>query len=393
LAALSFSGEKFSLRKDLMQRYLNEVELVSTGVYLPGEPIPFNQIEDFLGHLKEVSPVKKRLIDKLRPQMKEKIGIKQCHLAIDPVTKQINETHTSMSVKAINQALARASMKASEIDCLILADLMPDTTTPPTTTLVQEQLQLENCAEFEIHSNCTGSTKAIEIAFNALQLGRYKNVAVCMCQLSSFFLQSAYFNQEKVESESLLLRWFLSDSASAMILKATDKIISGLKLVDVYNRSIGGKLATAMWLNVGASNMVLPEVYDRGDHHMGQNYAMVNELAPDLISIGIKNLMDRCQLTVEDVDHFVSTSPSAMLYERGKLLLRDKLGIPTEKWFSSVAEKGYSGASSVIIGLHDALNKNILKTNETLIVSTIESSKWMVGAFALQNVNGNMAHV
>jgi hypothetical protein len=54
---------------------LKDVELVSSGIYLPGNPIPFEKIEDYLGYL-EGAPLKiKKLIDKLKTRVKDQIGI------------------------------------------------------------------------------------------------------------------------------------------------------------------------------------------------------------------------------------------------------------------------------------------------------------------------------
>ena len=132
----------------------------------------------------------------------------------------------------------------------------------------------------EVHSNCTGITKAFEIAFDAIKLGRYKNVVVCYSQLSSSFLSASYFNPQRIRKENIFLRWFLSDSASAVILRGRDEVTSGIKVVDVYNESLGGKMSPAMWLYLGCANFNLPKVYEEGGHHLGQNYSCLLYTSP-----------------------------------------------------------------------------------------------------------------
>ena len=362
---------------------MKEVELLSTGVYLPGEPVSFDNIENVIGHLDQASPRIQKMIAKLKPSVKKMIGIEQCHFAVDPVTKKQNETNTSMAVKAIRQALERANLRPADLDCILLANPLPDFQTPPTTTLIQAELGIERCAEMEIHSNCTGISKVFQIAYDALRLGRYKRIAVSYAQLSTAYLLAQNYNQAAVKSENLLLRWFLSDSASAAIL-SNEKARPTIRLQDVYNESVGGKLEMAMWSKIGVRNPNLPVTYESGLHHLGQDYDAVNRLAPGIIADGFRQMLDRFGVKTGEVNHVLSTIPSIMIQDRVKAEVATQLGIAPEKWFSNAFKKGYSGGSSVIFGLDEMLQTGRFQPGQTLACVTIESSKWMVGGFILK---------
>lgn len=110
---------------------LKEVELVSTGVFQPGGPVPFDRIEDVIGRL-DKAPVKmQKFIGKLRPVVKDLIGIDQCYFAVDPMTQELTESNTSMLVKAIRSALKKASMEEQEIEAIFMGTAVPDQHTPP----------------------------------------------------------------------------------------------------------------------------------------------------------------------------------------------------------------------------------------------------------------------
>ena len=218
---------------------LNEVQLVSTGYHLPGQPIPFAKVEDILGLLDKASPKIQKLVPRLKTMIESILKAKCCYFAIDPKTKKQSETNTDMSVKAIKQALDRANLKPGDLDLIVLGAPVPDTS-----SMIQERLGIEKCVEMEIHSNCTAITKALQVAFDSIRVGRYKTVAVVYSQNPSAYLNSAYYNQEKVKPENLLLRWFLSDAAGCMILKASESIKSGIKILGVYNDSVGSNSYT-----------------------------------------------------------------------------------------------------------------------------------------------------
>ncbi len=328
-----------------------------------------------------------RLINKLRPSVKDLIGIEKCHFAIDPKTKKLTENNTSMLVKAIRQSLARAEMPASEIEALFLATALPDCHTPPLTTLVQQELGLENCAEIEVHSNCTGITKVFQIALDALRQGRYQTVVIGYSQLSSAYLRSEFYNQSKIGRENTLLRWFLSDSACALVLRARDVVAKGIKVIEVYNESLGGKLEPAMWMNFGATNFLLPEAFSAGLHHLGQNYnAVVNELGEPIFVKGFKRMMEKCEFDPKKIDYLIATIPSKLLLDKAKKAYLKNFSIPADKWFSNIADYGYSGSSTIIIALDELLSRGLLKKNDFVTSITIESSKWMFGGFILEKL-------
>lgn len=364
---------------------LKEVELVSTGVYLPGDPVPFDKIEEVIGYLDQAPPRMQKFINRLRPTVKDLIGIEQCHFAIDPKTKALTENNTSMLVKAIRKALANAKMEENEIEALFLGVAIPECQVPPLTTLVQEELGIDTCAEIEVHSNCTGATKLFQIALDALRLGRYKNVVVGYSQLSSAYIRSDFYNQDLIEREHTLLRWFLSDSACATVLKARDNLSSGIKLKEVYNESLGGKEKAGMWMKVGAENFDLLKTYKEGLHHLGQDYnAVVNRLGEPIFIKGFNRMIDQCEINTKEIDFIVATIPSKLLLDKAKEYYLKNMSIPKEKWYSNIAQKGYSGGCSIITALDELLESNSFKPGNNLVSITIESSKWMFGGFALK---------
>jgi len=362
---------------------LNEVELISTGYHLPGNPIPFAKVEDVLGLLDKASPKIQKLVPRLKNMIEDILKAKCCYFAIDPKTKKQSETNTDMSVKAIKQALERAKLKPDDLDLIVLGTPVPDYLIPNTTSMIQERLGIEKCVEMEIHSNCTAITKALQVAFDSIRVGRYKTVAVVYSQNPSAYLNSAYYNQEKVKPENLLLRWFLSDAAGCMILKASESIKSGIKILGVYNDSVGSKMPVGMWMKFGAANMITDEAVKSGSHHFGQDYGLVNEKAPEIGTKSLGHMLKELRIKAEDVSRLIVTLPSYKLEDKTKELVEKELGIKPDKWFSNVETKGYCGGASLISCVNDLLEDKTLKKGEIVIAFAVESSKWMNGGFAL----------
>ncbi|OGC10433.1 hypothetical protein A3D23_07200 [candidate division WOR-1 bacterium RIFCSPHIGHO2_02_FULL_53_26] len=362
---------------------LKEVELVSTGVFLP-KRVNFERIEEALGPLDNASLQIKKLIGKLRAKMKDVIKTKYSYFALDEKTGQPTESNVSMATKAVKSALDKSSLKAKEIELIVLGLPIPDHLIPCSTPFIQEQLGIPYCSEMEIHSNCTAMTKTLQIAFDALRVGRYKNAIVIYSQNPSAYLTANYYNQEQVVLENILLRWFLSDCASAVVLQAADKVEDGIKLIDVYNDSVGTGTKMGMWLKLGAANFDLNAVIEKGEHHFGQDYRLVNKKAPIMGVESFGKLMRQIGLTANEIDHLIITLPSYTLEATAKDIFKERLSIDPKKWESNVETKGYCGGASLISTLDDLISEKKFVKGQKTACFAVESSKWMNGGFALE---------
>ena len=63
-----------------------------------------------------------------------------------------------------------AGLDPQQMDLVIISCPTYDQSTPPTSALLQERLGIQSCAEIEIHSNCTGVGKGVQVAYDALQI-------------------------------------------------------------------------------------------------------------------------------------------------------------------------------------------------------------------------------
>ena len=141
-----------------------------------------------------------------------------------------------------------------------------------------------------------------------------------------------------------------------------------------------------MWLKMGADNFSLQKVFDEGIHHFGQDYDMVNRVGPQVKAEGVSRMFSQLKIKPEEVDHLIITVPTQKLEDSCKKVVQEKVGVPGDKWRSNVEQKGYCGGGSVTNTLDELLETGRFKPGELLIGFVTESSKWMVGGFALKNL-------
>jgi 3-oxoacyl-[acyl-carrier-protein] synthase III len=360
-----------------------EVYVAGIGSFSPGDPIPFDQIEDVLGKITEAPKKILKRLNRIRPIMQGMLNIEYAHYAIDPKTRQSTESSVSMAVKAAKKALKSAEMEASEIDLIIYAGIVYDVWCPPSSTLVQEELKIPYCAEISIHSNCTAIYKAIQVAADLIAYGRYENALVVTSQLSSAFLRAEYFNQQAITEEQAILRWFLCDGAGALVLTPKNTGNGRLKVTDTYLESVGLGIEPSMKMPIGAVNWNHHQIIEKGLHHLTQDLKAVAKLAPVLSTKGFYNMMEKTKLDLSSIKCFFLNIPTEHFMDLAAKILRKDLNNPQLPIYTKLSTRGYQGVPAIIIALDEYTKETQLNSGDRLVSFVTESSKWMHAGFIL----------
>jgi len=365
------------------------VRIAGTGSFLPGPPIPNDKVEAVLGPLDHAPTKVKSFVGNLGQKMLDRGGVHTRHFAVDPETGDMTYNFSSLAEQAARRALEMAELEPQQLDMIIISCPSYDHSTPPTSALLQERLGVQNCAEMEIHSNCTGVGKSVQIAFDAIRTGRYQNVLVAYSQLSSIYLRGCYFNQAKVDKVQAALRWILADGAGALVLQASPNGEADHQLIDTFVESVGAGRPAGMTAGGAAADLMkascqIPELYNAGNHHLWQDFTAVNDNAAPLLLQGLINFTTRLKIDPSTVDHYVVSIPTTQLYEDHIPAFLDRLGITRDKIKFRSDKVGYCGGAATILHFDQMVRDGEIKPGDLAIVHAVESSKWMTAGFAVR---------
>lgn len=363
------------------------IKVTGTGSYLPGKPVHFDDIEDYLGKITEAPSKVQKWYDRIKPVMKEMLDVNYYHFAIDPITRNFIDDNISMSVKAAKKALKDANIDASEIELIVYGSAHQDQM-PTASVRIQEELGIEQCGEFSIHANCTSAYKAILIAYELIKSGRYRNALVLSSSISSSELVAEYYNQKVVTREELFLRYFLCDGAGAMVLKASDINENGLFIENIYSESIGGKKPAAMLNKRPAYYMNPKEEYEKGYHHLAQMFneqlrQHFHDSDGSVFIKGLKRMIENYKIDISKLKYFQVNFPSKHISE----LIMDEcaeLGIKKETLYSKMSTMGYVGPPMVFICLDKIIHEETLENNDLIMSFVTEVSKFMQAGFTMK---------
>ncbi len=357
--------------------------ITGVGSYSPGDPVPFDAIEEVLGRLEGIPRKLEKRLERLRAVLRDMLGIEYSYYAYDPRTQTFTDSNVTMCEKAARQALEQAGLDPREVELIVYAGILYDVMCPPSSVLVQEALGIPYCAELSIHSNCTAIYKALQVAADLIAGGRYRNALVVTSQMSSAFLRADYFNPRAVTLEQVILRWFLSDGAGAWVISNRQGPRVNLRVTETYLESVGLGISPSMRMMAGALHANLVEVYEKGLHHLEQDIKVVSELAPRLFKQGFDTMREKTGLNVRDITCFFANIPTKHMMDLLVNGLRRDFDFPELQFYTKMAHRGYPGAPAIVIALDDYLKEKPVRTGDRLVSFVTESSKWMHAGFIL----------
>jgi 3-oxoacyl-[acyl-carrier-protein] synthase-3 len=375
-----------------MTETIQRVCITGTGSFLPGDPVPNDRIDSVLGPLDQAPPRVQQFLQSVGRRMLDAGGIQTRHYAIDPETHALTHTVASLAEQACRRALDAAGRTPADVELLLLSSPSYDFTTPPTSTVLQEKLGIESCAEMEVHSNCAGVGKCMQIAFDALRLGRHKSALVVYSQLSSVYLRACYYNQAQISKTQAMLRYILADGAGAVFLESRPTNGSSAlpgELVGTFVESVGGRRQPGMTAGGGVEDCrtgrsPASDVWEHGSHHLDQDFAAVSRDAGPLLLEGVVRMLGSLRVSPESVDHFIWSIPTLQLYEDNIGKFCERLGATPDQMRFRASRIGYCGGASILVHLDDIARSGELKRGQTAVLHSVESSKWMSAGFVVR---------
>lgn len=371
-----------------MEKY---VKLAGTSTYLPGEPVKFDDINNYLGNFTKASNKIQKWTERIQPIMKEMIGVEYCHYAFNSKTRTFDDDNLTLAVKAAKLALKEANIDAKDIDLLIYGGAY-SIQLPPISTRIQEALGIERCAEYHIHSNCTSIYKAVKLAHTFLKTGEHKRALVVSSNVPSACFIPEYYNQEIITKNDIFLRWYLCDGAGAFVMTAEDEKKDGFYIEDTYVESAGGLKKSAMY-NEYTYHYNNPLVdFENGAHHLKQIYmnemgdTAIEENGKTIFYNALKRMIDIQKIDLSKMKTFVINMPSRAVR---KLVMEECTDIEyfdVDKFYSPIDDIGYTGPPAALIGIDVLLKSKTFKDGDLIMSFVMEVSKFMQAGFTIRCV-------
>ncbi|MBP7045254.1 MAG: ketoacyl-ACP synthase III [Chloroflexi bacterium] len=299
-----------------MPRY---AQILSTGRYVPEKMLPNSYFNEILN----------RDVDEWLVQ---NVGIRERHVMA------ADETTSDLCYHASQQALARASLKPTDLDLIIVATDTPDYLSPGTSSVLQGKLGAIKAGTFDVNCACAGWATAMETAARFIATDDDLNYVLVV---------GAYGMSRFVDYSDRYTCTLFADGAGAVVLGVGDQpgFIAGKRFAD-------GSFADALGIYTGAAACPTTPVQVNGGvprvQFVRKFPATFNtEHWPRLT----RAVVEKAGLTLDDIDFYLFTQLNLNTIK----LIMELLAQPLGKTHWIMDKWGYTGSACIPMALDDAI--------------------------------------
>ena len=279
----------------------------------------------------------------------ERSGIRQRHIASD------GQFTSDLALKAAERALEHASIKAENVDMVIVATTTPDNTFPATATKVQHNLGMTRGAAFDIQAVCSGFIFALSVADNMIKGGQADTIVVI-----------------GAETFSRILDWedrgtcvLFGDGAGAVVLQASPNDVP-----DEDTITAQGILST----HIHSTGSTRDLLYVDGGPSSTQTVGHVRMVGREVFRHAVTNLanivgetLDAHGLHSDDLDWLVP-------HQANKRILDStvrKLGMSADRVVVTVDRHANTSAASIPLALDEAVKDGRIKRGDLVLMEAM----------------------
>ena len=285
----------------------------------------------------------------------KKIGIKSRHIAT-------TETTSQLAARAAEKLFSESGFPKDKIDFLLLCTQSPDYFLPTTACIVQDMLGLStSCGAFDFNLGCSGFVYGLAIAKGLIAGGMAKNVLLLTVETYTKY----------IHPKDKSVRTIFGDGAAATLIthEEGDPCKIGEFLFGTDGKGASNLIVPAGAMAMPKSDETAEERVDeqgnvRSLNNLYMNGPEIFNFTLDIVPDTVKSLLARAKLSMDDIDLFVFHQANKFMLDS----LRDKIGIPEEKFYLDMEDKGNTVSATIPIAIKDALDEGRIRRGDRLML-------------------------
>lgn len=258
---------------------------------------------------------------------------------------------SDLASAAGRQALRCAGLDT--VDAVVVATTTPDRRCPATAPTVAAKLGLADVAAFDVSAVCTGFVYAMATGSSLIAAG-----VVDSCLIICAEIYSTIVDQSDRTNAAIF-----GDAAAAVVLKAGSPDEPGA--VGPFDLGSDGGGRDLITVRAGGTELPLSPETAQADRFFAMSGAQVFQLAVRHMVASARAVMQRAQLNVEQVDHFVGHQANGRILHR----VADGLGLPAGRSLSNIGDVGNTAAASIPLALDQAHHEGRLRVGDRVLVT------------------------
>jgi 3-oxoacyl-[acyl-carrier-protein] synthase-3 len=286
-----------------------------------------------------------RMVDTSDAWIVDRTGIKRRRIASE------NERTSDLALAAAQAALAHAKMTPADIDLIVLATTTPDETFPATATRVQARLGMAHGAAFDVQAVCTGFIYGLAVADSFIRTGQSRGALVIGAETFSRLL-------DWTDRSTCVL--FGDGAGAAVLAPASEAGLPSDRGILCTRLHSDGRLHDILYVDGG------PGSTGRTGHVRMQGPELFRHAVTNMAEV-IEETVSAVGLTAADIDWFVPHQANQRIIDG----TARKIGIPSARVVSTIAEHGNTSAASVPLALATAVADGRIRPGHLVLLEAM----------------------
>lgn len=282
-----------------------------------------------------------------------KVGVNTRHLAAE------EETAGDMAEKAARQLFKEYDVDPKSIDFIMLCTQSPDFFLPSTACVLQDRLGIPTSAgAFDYNLGCSGCIYGMAIAKGFVAAGIAKNVLLLTAETYCKYLHPSDKSNRSI----------FGDGAAACLIST-----EGFAEIGEFSLGTDGSGANHLIVKTGAARqkektgkyLTDEEGHIWFDDYLYMNGSAIFNFTLDAVPEMMNQVLERNRVAKEEIDYYV-------FHQANKFMLntiRKVCSLPKDRFYIKLTDTGNTVSSTVLIGLKDCIDNQIIKKGDKVMVS------------------------
>ena len=304
-----------------------QAKITAIGAYAPEQVIDNHYFEGFIATSDE--------------WIQSRTGIKTRRFA------RLNEFTGDISEKAALNLAETFNKDLSDVDFILLATVSHDHVMPSVAAVLQHRLGIKQAGALDIAAACAGFGYGLALAKSMIVSGMQRKVLVIGAEVLSKVVDFS-------DRTSCIL---FGDGAGAVLVEAAEEGNVGECIVG--SEGSGGQ---DLYLSNQATTINGEPIKASGKIY--QNGRKVFKWAVSRMTVQAQALLEKNNLTIDDIDWFVPHSANMRIIEA----ICKGIGLPTEKALESVSIYGNTSSASIPLALNEGVKAGKVKKGDKIML-------------------------
>src|SRR6059036_2351505 len=287
----------------------------------------------------------------------QRSGIKTRHWVSD------GETGVTLARQAALQALAKAGMQPTDLDCIVYCTCTPDHFEPGNGVFLERELGLTDIPAIDVRNQCAGFIYGLSIADAWIRTGQYKRILLVGAEVHSRGLDKTTRGRDTAV--------LFGDGAGAAVLAPVDDDGRGVLSTHIF---ADGRYAEKLWVDgpgLAHDPYVSVAMLEQGLHRAVMEGRDVFKFAsikmPESVAIALKTN----RLTPADIKLLVPHQANLRIIE----MVQKAAGLRDDQVYINIQKYGNTTAASIPIALDEALAAGRLQRGDLLVLTAFGSDR------------------